>query len=271
MTAPLSKRTGRTDLVREVCAFIAKQASACLFGIAMLGMIVLSRLYWPADAPVARYDALFAGAVAIQILLLVTRLETWEEARVILMFHIVGTVMEFFKTAHGSWAYPEENLIRIAGVPLFSGFMYSAVGSYIARSWRLFDFRFDRYPPPVLTYLLCAAVYVNFFAHHYTVDIRLILFVAAVALFWRCSLHATLGQSQIRAPLLAAFVGVAFLIWVAENLATYGRAWVYPAQAAGWTLVPLTKMGAWFLLMLISFVLVAAVKRPERSPPDRAT
>jgi uncharacterized membrane protein YoaT (DUF817 family) len=32
-------------------------------------------------------------------------------------------------------------------VPLFTGFMYAAIGSYIARCWRLFDFRFTRHPP----------------------------------------------------------------------------------------------------------------------------
>ena len=64
------------------------------------------------------------------------------EAKVILMFHAVGTVMEIFKTSAGSWIYPEANLLRIGGVPLFTGFMYAAVGSYLARVWRLFDFRF---------------------------------------------------------------------------------------------------------------------------------
>jgi len=37
--------------------------------------------------------------------------------------------------------------LRIMGVPLFSGFMYACVGSYMARVWRIFDFRFDRFPP----------------------------------------------------------------------------------------------------------------------------
>ena len=34
-------------------------------------------------------------------------METWDEAKVILMFHVVGTGMELFKTAAGSWIYPE--------------------------------------------------------------------------------------------------------------------------------------------------------------------
>lgn len=47
---------------------------------------------------------------------------------VITIFHVVGTAMEVFKTHAGSWVYPEENFFRIGGVPLFSGFMYAAVG-----------------------------------------------------------------------------------------------------------------------------------------------
>ena len=39
-----------------------------------------------------------------------------------------------------------EGMLRIGGVPLFTGFMYAAVGSYLVRVYRLFDLRFDRYP-----------------------------------------------------------------------------------------------------------------------------
>ena len=63
------------------------------------------------------------------------------------VYHVVGTAMEYFKTGVGSWIYPEASLFRIGGVPLFSGFMYASIGSYIARVWRLFDFRFTRHPP----------------------------------------------------------------------------------------------------------------------------
>src|SRR3546814_7583043 len=82
------------------------------------------------------------GALLIQLSMLLFRLETPKEAVVILIFHVVGTVMELFKTAAGSWQYPEASLLHIGAVPLFSGFMYAAVGSYIARVWRIFDFRY---------------------------------------------------------------------------------------------------------------------------------
>ena len=47
---------------------------------------------------------------------------------------------------------------------------------------------------------------------------------------------------------------------------TFGRAWAYPGQEAGWEMVGLEKLGSWFLLMIISIVLVSIVHRPEREP-----
>ena len=94
-------------------------------------------------------------AVVIQAAMLAFRLESWEEARVIFLFHVAGTIMELFKTAHGSWVYPEDSLLRIGAVPLFSGFMYAAVGSYIARVQRIFRIRVRAYPP--LGPPICAA------------------------------------------------------------------------------------------------------------------
>jgi hypothetical protein len=38
---------------------------------------------------------------------------------------------------------------------------------------------------------------------------------------------------------------------------------VYPHQRHAWELVSLGKLGAWFLLMIISYVLVALVNRPQ--------
>ncbi len=64
-------------------------------------------------------------------------------------------------------------------------------------------------------------------------------------------------------PLLLGFFLVALFIWLAENISTFSHAWIYPSQRHGWALVPPAKLGAWFLLMYISFVLVAVVHRPR--------
>jgi len=246
----------------EFLLFGLKQAWACLFGGLMLALLFGTHLFWPEHAPLARYDFLVIVAVAIQALLLVLKLERWDEALVIFIFHVVGTVMELFKTAHGSWIYPEPSLLRIGGVPLFTGFMYACVGSYIARIWRLFDITFVRYPPFWSTHILAVLIYLNFFTHHYIVDFRVGLFALSALLYGRSSFVFTPDQTARRMPMLMGFVLVSLFIWFAENLGTFAGAWIYPSQANGWRLVPIEKMGAWYLLMLISFVLVTLVHRP---------
>lgn len=250
----------------EFLVFGLKQAWACLFGGAMLALMLATRLWWPQDAVLDRYDFLFLAALAIQAAMLVFRLETLSEAKVILIFHVVGTAMELFKTSAGSWIYPEDSVFRIGGVPLFSGFMYAAVGSYLARVSRIFDMRYTRYPPLWATVLLCAAIYANFFAHHFVADMRWALFADTAALYLRTTVHYRVFRFRHRMPLLVGFLLVSLFIWFAENIGTWSRAWVYPGQQDGWTPVSIAKLGAWFLLMIISFVLVTLVHRPQPLP-----
>jgi len=260
----------------EFGLFVFKQGWACLFGALMLALLLATHLLYPTGAALARYDFLTVAALGIQLAMLALRLETLREAKVILAFHVVGTVMELFKTAYGSWLYPEPSLLRIGGVPLFSGFMYAAVGSYFARVWRIFDLRFEPYPRSAWPQLLAVAIYVNFFAHHWLPDVRLALFAALGLLFRRTRASFTVWREPRWMPLLVGWLLVAQFIWLAENLATFARAWTYPHQSDGWRMVPLAKLGAWYLLMYISFVLVAAVHAPRgltarRPAPDRPT
>ena len=252
----------------EFVSFGIKQAWACLFGGLMLALLLGTFLFYPEEAALSRYDFLTLSALGIQIALIWTRLESWEEARVILVFHLVGTAMEVFKTGVGSWVYAEEAVLRLGGVPLFSGFMYAAVGSYLARVWRVFDFEFSRFPPLWAQGLLAAAVYVNFFSHHFLPDIRLGLFAATVLLYGPCIVWFRPDEKHRPMPLVIGFLLVALFIWFAENIGTFARAWTYPGQQDGWEPVSLAKLGSWYLLMIISFVLVAAVQ--SRRTEDRS-
>jgi len=246
----------------EFLWFGLKQAWACLFGGALLALILVTYLFWPDNSTISRYDFLVVGAVGIQALMLLFRLETGSEARVIFLFHVAGTVMELFKTYHGSWIYPEDSLLRIGAVPLFSGFMYAAVGSYIARVQRVFHIGVRGYPPLWWTWVLAAAIYVNFFAHHWLPDVRLALFVATALVFGRGWFWFKTDRRRRSMPLLLGYFLVALFIWIAENLATFGRAWTYPGQEVGWQMVSWAKFGSWFLLMIVSVVLVSLVHRP---------
>lgn len=259
-------RPGWRAYFYEFLLFGFKQGWACLFGALLLTLLLATHLFYPANVTLTRYDFLTLAALSIQIAMLFFRLETLEEAKVILAFHIVGTVMELFKTAHGSWIYPEASFLRVGDVPLFSGFMYAAVGSYIARVWRIFDFRYSAYPASTPTVLLGIAIYINFFAHHWLPDIRIALFAAMIWLFWRTKVWFTVWRTPRWMPLLVGWFLVAAFIWFAENIATFSRAWTYPTQSKGWHIVSPAKLGAWYLLMYISFVLVAVIHKPQ--PPD---
>ncbi len=249
-----------TAFIYEFIRFGVKQAWACLFGGMMVALLIATYLWYPRGAVLARYDFLFLMALAIQAGMLAFKLESFDEAKVIFIYHVVGTLMEVFKTGIGSWTYPEPSIFHVVGVPLFSGFMYASIGSYIARSWRLFDFRFTHHPPLWSVHLLALAVYANFYAHHYMTDLRVVLFAAAVVLFGRTWIYYRIHYVYRRMPLLLGLFLVAFFIWIAENVGTRTQTWLYPHQIG---LVSLGKLGAWFLLLLISYALVTIVNRPQ--------
>jgi uncharacterized membrane protein YoaT (DUF817 family) len=248
----------------EFIRFGVYMAWACMFGGILLVLLLGTYLWYPdvlRDAGVARYDFLFVCAFCVQVGLIYFRLETKEEAVVIGVFHIVGTVMEVFKTYMGSWVYPEYAFFRIGGVPLFTGFMYAAVGSYIARGSRICDFRFTSYPVWWHAALLAVLMYINFFTHHFFVDVRYVLFGALLGVYGRTWIHFKVWEVYRRMPLVLGFFLTACFIWFAENVGTFAGAWVYPNQVDGWHMVSFAKLGSWLMLVVISFVLVMSVKR----------
>lgn len=261
MSSPEAGGRARRFL-HELWLFGLKQAWACMFGGFLLLVMVITSLWYPLTG-LHRYDFIFLAALVFQLFMLLFRLETPREAVVILVFHLVATVMELFKTsdAIGAWIYPEEYFFGIGNVPLFTGFMYSAVGSYIARIWRLFDFRYDAYPPLWMTVALVIAIYINFFSHHFVPDLRWLLLGLTLWMFHRTTIHFCIVKTHRRMPLLLGWLLVSLFIWFAENIATLANIWIYPNQQDGWKLVPLAKLSSWFLLMLLSFVLVSLINR----------
>lgn len=254
------------EIVWELCLFAFKQAWACFFGALMLTLVLATKLWWPAQAPLARYDFLFLAALSAQVLLLALRMETVREAKVILVFHVVGTCMELFKTSVGSWTYPGGCIFHIGHVPLFSGFMYASVGSYLARATRILDMRFTRYPRRLWTFALSAAIYANFFTHHFIADLRWLLFAAVGLVFGPTWVYYKPHRKWRKMPLVMGFSLVALFIFVAENICTFAQAWVYPHQRHGWEPVRLAMFGSWLLLMIISFVLVTLAHHPQLPP-----
>ena len=242
----------------ELVMFVLKQAWACLFAILLLIAIIGSKLIWQADWSVARYDALVIFAVCTQAAMLILKLETWAEARVILLFHLTGTAMELFKVNAGSWTYPEAGMLKVMDVPLFSGFMYAAVGSYMARVIRLFDMTFAPFPPFWAHFALAVAIYVNFFAHHFIIDTRYVLFALTLVLYLRTQIWFRIGENWYWMPLPLAAILSAICLWIAENVGTSTGTWIYAGQSV-FEMVNIDKIGSWYLLLYVSFATVTLV------------
>jgi uncharacterized membrane protein YoaT (DUF817 family) len=253
-----------TSVLYEFLRFGLKQGWACLFGGIAVFLMIATWWFYPASAPLGRYDFLLLCMVAVQAALLAGKLETLDEAKVILIDHLVGTVMEIFKTRAGSWIYPEPNFFRIGGVPLFSGFMYACIGSYLCRVWRLFDLEFSGHPRRLGLAALSVAIYLNFFSHHFIPDLRWLLFGWAGWLFLRTRVYFRVWQVSRAMPLLLGLGLVSLFIWLSENIGTFTKIWLYPSQRLGWSMVSFDKFGSWFLLLIISYTLVSLVNAPRQ-------
>lgn len=249
---------------KEFLTFGIKQARASIFAGSFF-VILFASNHIPLFG-FERYDFLFIAAVLLQVILYLTRLETKDEVKVIFLFHIIGLVLELYKTSPGvgSWSYPEDGFFKIATVPLYSGFMYAAVGSYISQSWKIMKLEMKNYHHYILSVILCALIYINFFTNHYIHDFRWILIPAVFILFWKVRVYFTVVEKRRWMHLNVAFILIAFFIWIAENISTYLGAWKYPDQIHEWTVVSGNKVTSWFLMVIISFIIVAYLKHYKK-------
>ncbi|MFH1077777.1 MAG: DUF817 domain-containing protein [Patescibacteria group bacterium] len=247
--------------LKEFLVFGLKQARAAVFAGSFFVLLFASQ-HLPLG-PLARYDFLFLAALALQVVLYLTRIETKDEIKTIALFHVLGLLLEIYKTDPriGSWAYPEAGLLKIHTVPLYSGFMYAAVGSYISQSWRVMKLEIAGNVDHIAAGLLAIAIYVNFFTNHFLPDIRWFLILAVFFIYRKAWVRFTVTDRIRRIPLAVSFFLIAFFIWVAENVSTYYGAWKYPYQLTTWNMVSWHKITSWYLLVIISFILIANLKR----------
>lgn len=156
--APPSATARARTAIRLLWAFTITELRCLVFALLIFAAMAVTDVV---ETPIARYDLLLAAGVAITVVLWATGYETSREVGVIAAFHLLGLVMEIFKVQQGSWTYPDEGVTMVAGVPLYSGFMYAAVGSYLCQAWRRFDLRVTDYRPVPMTIL--AFVLIGFF------------------------------------------------------------------------------------------------------------
>jgi len=252
--------TGWRRAGAEFLMFGVKQARACVFAALFFSALIVIPRAGVMGLP--RYDLLLIVAIAIQGWMLWAKLETTDELKAICLFHVVGFALEVFKTSSGirSWSYPDPGYTKLFGVPLFSGFMYAAVGSYIIQAWRLLNLRIRHHPPYWMATVVALMIYANFFTHHFIGDYRWYLAAFALGLYARSVVvYRPLDKDRCM-PLLLGFVLIGFFVWLAENISTFFGVWRYPNQLGAWATVHVGKWSSWSLLVIMTFTIVVHLK-----------
>ncbi|WP_314586333.1 DUF817 domain-containing protein [Paenibacillus terrigena] len=245
--------------LRQLWLFGWNQALCCIFPVVIFLTLGITKFI---SLPyIHRYDLILLVCIVAQIAMVKFKFETMDELKVIMLFHLIGLALELYKVHMGSWAYPGEAWSKVGGVPLYSGFMYASVASYICQAWRRFDLYLVAWPRQVIAVTIGVGIYLNFFTHHFMMDLRWIWIVLLFVAFWRTKVYYTVGQVRYQMPLILSFFLIAFFIWIAENISTLLGAWKYPDQMARWTWVHLGKLSSWFLLIIISIIIVAYLKQ----------
>ncbi len=261
-------RPGCLRFLAELHAFGWHQSLACAFPVFIFAM--LGATHWTSFG-LYRYDLLLLACILFQVVVYLRRVETADEVRVICLFHALGLMLELWKVHFGSWSYHGDAWTKIAGVPLFGGFMYASVASYICQAWRRLRLRFYGWPPTWVCAVIALGIYGNFFTNRFLPDIRWFLFAAVILAFWRARVVYVPNGPERSMPVLLSFVLVGLFIWFAEQIATFLGAWRYPNQHHGWKPVYWQKLTSWWLLVIVSIVIVAELKRLKGRLTDAVT
>lgn len=251
-------RTDQASFLTQFLFFGFQEALACIFPVSIFVILAVSQVVHVPG--LARYDFILLTCLAVQALMYFTKMETFDEIKVISLFHVFGLTLEIFKVHYGCWAYPEPAVTKIFDVPLYSGFLYASVASYMCQSWRRLDLRLLGWPRTKWVWFFAVAIYLNFFTEHFVPDIRFILMPLVFVVFRKTHVRYTVAGVDRSMPLPLAFVLIGFFVWIAENISTFLRAWQYPYQQHAWSIVHTSKITSWFLLVIISFVCIAWLK-----------
>lgn len=243
--------------IKELFAFGYKQALSCIFPVFIFICLAVSHLI-----PVMpRYDFLLLACILMQFMMYQSGMETKDEVLVITFFHLLGLIMELHKVHAGSWSYPETAWTKFFGVPLYSGFMYASVGSYVCQAWRRFDLHVKNWPSAWPVVLCGTAIYGNFITNYWLPDIRWYLVLVLLLVFRKTMVSFYTNGPVRHMPMLVAFILIGFFVWLAENIATWLGAWQYAYQHAGWQMVDFHKLSSWSLLIIVSVMIIAQLKK----------
>ncbi len=258
---PHRRWTGIRSELREALFFTWHHAASCAFALWIFFWLGVTR--WIEVPGLPRYDLMLLLCLGFQAYVVWRRIETLDELRVICLFHVLGLSMEIVKVRFGSWSYPGPGYAKVLGVPLFSGFMYASVASFMCQAWRRLDLVMVRWPRPLIAVPIAAAIYLNFYTNLILPDARWAILPALLVAFRRTWVEYTPCRIRRRMPILLAFGLIAFFIWLAENVGTFLSAWRYPSQHHGWRPVYLQKLSSWYLLVIVSLLIVVELKRTK--------
>lgn len=235
----------------QFLCFGCKQLIGITFGLSLIvGFIFTSGSAY-------RYDVLFIYALIVQVILYKVGFENKRDILVITIFHLIGLSMELIEVSiNNSWAYTSSGIFYIASVPIFTGFMYASVGSYMAKEFKLLHLQLTNMPSNRFIIIFSAAIYANFIMNNHIYDFRYILLIIMFIVYSRASLFFTPAVKTYKFSLPLAFLLIGFFIWIAENISTYLGIWTYPNQVPVWELVHISKITSWMLLSIVSFNLV---------------
>lgn len=251
------KSSATKTYLGDLVTFGVQQALSCIFPVLVFTSLALSHLF---AGLLPRYDFMLIMCILIQIGLYISKIETRDEVIVICVFHLLGLIMELFKVHYHSWNYPESAYTKFFGVPLYSGFMYASVASYICQAWRRLHLDIINWPRHTWARVVGACIYINFFSNHFMHDVRYLIGIFVLLLFRNSVVSFRLQNNIYRMPLVVSFMLIGFFLWLAENIATRLGAWQYAYQHKAWQVVNFQKLSSWSFLVIVSFIIVAELK-----------
>lgn len=250
--------------MRAFLGFFLAEVRASVFALGLFLGLALSHL----PLPLERYDFLLVWCLGLQGAMIATGREWGREIVIVAAFHLLGLGLEAYKVRHGSWSYPEPALTKVLDVPLYSGFMYASVASYMLGAKRVMRLEFAAMPPRWVLVVGLVAVYANFLLARLFGDVRWWIVLLLATALWRARAVFDYGAGRVRMPVILALALIGGFVFLAENLCTALGTWVYPRQASGWRPVEAGKIVSWILMSTVAFLTItlmrgfASSKRP---------
>ena len=251
--------------MRAFADFFLDEVRSSIFALGLFLGLALSHL----PLPLARYDFLLLWCLGLQAWTIRSGRERGREIVIVAAFHLLGLGLEAYKVRHGSWSYPEPALTKVLAVPLYSGFMYASVASYMLQAKRVMRLELAGMPSRWVLVVGLVAVYANFLMARLFGDVRWWIVLLLVAALWRARAVFDYGAGRVRMPVILALALIGGFVFLAENLCTALGAWVYPHQASGWRPVKAGKIVSWILMSTVAFLAITLMGGFAHDPRER--